>query len=703
MPRKKNAMVPAWSPSVDQHASQLFTEKLASSGLTLEDAQKLSMQCLTAPQTQALSPQFKKLCSLKINYLDPTGKPCPDLPGAEPYFRLRYLEVGTGFEAQAEKSLRYEQPAGTIPVVYYPSNFEGWPQLLERYSEDLIITEGELKAAKACKEGFPTIGLGGVTSWKAKRKGIEFLPTLEIIRWTRRKVFICFDSDYHENPQVCAALQELAEALGRRGAFVHVISLPTIPGLKKVGLDDFFVHADGDGDSQFTTLMKVAPQLGHCQMLFDLSKKYIYVQDPGLIINQSTFAKTSPAAFTGHLESTQEYQHVTLNKDGEVIYKQMSASTAWLAWPLRNEVARITYAPGAERYVLEADARLFNIWPGWGCEPREGKATMFFKLIDHLFTGAEPEAKAWFIKWLAAPLQRPGLKLFTSVLIHGLKEGTGKSLVGVTMQKIYGKNYTEIKQADLYGGFNEWAEGKQFVLADDITGTNKRQEADLLKKMITQTEMRVNVKYVPSYTIPDCLNYLFTSNQPDALFLGDNDRRNFVHEVLVDPMPHQWYLDYIEWLNDKGAGEIFYQLMQVDLKGWSHAAPALRTAAKDRMTQDVRSDLGAWVRDLLATPDAVTKVGEIVVSKDLFTNKELLQFYDPEQRTGTTAGGLGRELGRAGVKQVLGGKPVRLPSGEQARLYIIRNADKWVNQEGSKSIIEHLTTWDQVKTKKRKY
>jgi hypothetical protein len=121
------------------------------------------------------------------------------------------------------------------------------------------------------------------------------------------------------------------------------------------------------------------------------------------------------------------------------------------------------------------------------------------------------------------------------------------------------------------------------------------------------------------------------------------------------------------------------------------------------MTQDVRSDLGAWVRDLLATPDAVTKVGEIVVSKDLFTNKELLQFYDPEQRTGTTAGGLGRELGRAGVKQVLGGKPVRLPSGEQARLYIIRNADKWVNQEGSKSIIEHLTTWDQVKTKKRKY
>ena len=58
-------------------------------------------------------------------------------------------------------------------------------------------------------------------------------------------------------------------------------------------------------------------------------------------------------------------------------------------------------------------------------------------------------------------------------------------------------------------------------MGDDVTGSDKRADADFLKKLITQKELRVNVKYLPAYTVKDCINYFFTANHPDSFFLED--------------------------------------------------------------------------------------------------------------------------------------------------------------------------------------
>jgi hypothetical protein len=262
-------------------------------------------------------------------------------------------------------------------------------------------------------------------------------------------------------------------------------------------------------------------------------------------------------------------------------------------------------------------------------------------------------------------------------------------MIGYTMGRIYGKNFTEIRQSDLHANFNEWAECKQFVLGDDVTGSNKRQDADMLKKLITQQELRLNPKYVPSYVVPDCINYLWTSNQPDAFFLEDTDRRFFIHEVTVEPLPEEFFVDYSLWLDSGGASALFDHLLKLDLGDFNPAAPALRTSAKERMTEDARSDLGTWVRQLLRTPDAILKVGDAAMEGDLFTNRQLLSLYDPSGHTGTTANGLGRELKRAGARQVLDGAPVSLPDGAQDRLYIIHNQDRWVDAD-RQQVTDHL-------------
>lgn len=688
--------------TTDHKAQGLGEAKLKSSGLTLTDAKQLHMSCLSVNQTAKLHPSFNQRCSLKIEYYDHLGKPLPDWPQAKPFYRLRYLEASTDFDAvTSKKPVRYVQEPNTAPVAYYPQNFDGWPSLCKDINEPLIITEGELKAAKACKEGFPTLGLGGVYNWRSNKLGIEWLPSLEPIKWVRRHVYVCFDSDYKTNPMVCHALRQLAEELHRRGAFVYLVSLPQLHGLEKVGLDDYLMHAGPSANEMFRELLVNAEPLGLTAPLWDLNSKYVYVQNPGLIVDQATYFKATPGAFKEHLQAPVQYQERQLKADGTISYKTVSAAAAWMKWPLRTEAGKLTYAPGDPAFTKSIPT-LFNTWPGWGVQPKKGDAKPFLKLIDHLFTGAEPEAKEWFLNWCAYPIQHPGLKMFSSAVLHGVRHGTGKSFVGYSLGRIYGENFTEISQMDLHNSFNEWAEGKQLVMGDDVTGSNKRQDADFLKKLITQRELRVNPKYIPSYVVPDCINYFFTANQPDSFFLEDDDRRSFIHEVTVGPLDEEFYLEYELWLDTGGSSALFQWMLDRDTKDFNPAAPAFRTSAKERMISNVQSDLAGWVRQLIATPDHVLRIGEIKLDKDLFTAKELLQFYDPTGHTGTTANGLGRELSRAGVRQVYSGRPLRLSDGSQYRYYAIRNMEHWLTKAQPQALIKHLESWDKQKVAKKK-
>lgn len=675
-------------------------DKLASSGLTLEDAEQLGITILSPEMTGSLHQSFESLASLRFDYFDLDGNPQKPQPKWPAIYRLRYLDKPNDFSQVSEaKPRRYTQEPGSGVGVYFPTNTD-WSVLRDDPSESLIITEGELKAAKACKEGFPTIGLGGVYNYRSSKMGLSFLPLLEKINWVKRKVYICYDSDFRTNEKICSAINMLADELVERGALPHMVSLPDVTDEGKTGLDDFLVH---ETHQALIDLLVSSQPLTLAKPLWALNEQVVYINDPGLVLKRATMQKIAPGAFTQHAYAAVNYAERIVKADGSVSLKKTSAAGGWLKWPLRLEAERMTYNPGDGEFVENKTDRapLYNIWPGWGCQPKKGDVAPFLALVDHLFRHAEPAAKQWFLCWCAYPLQYPGVKLFSSVLMYGIRHGTGKSLIGYTLGMIYGKNFTELGSADLHANFNEWAEAKQFVMGDDVTGSNKRQDNDMLKRMITQKELRVNTKFVPSYVVPDRINYLFTSNHPDAFFLEDDDRRFFIHEVTVGPLEEEFYVEYDLWLHMGGAEAVFYYLQHMDMAAFNPAAPAFRTSAKERMIADVQSDLGAWVRRLMSSADEMLVMGQAKLSHDVFTNKQLLALYDPSGKTGTTANGLGRELRRAGVVQALGGKPVKTTVG-QDRYYIIRNLDQWRGASVS-AITSHLMTESVTPPKKPKY
>lgn len=641
----------------------LALRKLKASGLTPQDFKALRCKALLGSQVRALDlPAYP---ALQLPYFDLRGKPTS-------FYRLRYLvDVPTKNGADP---LRYIQLPGTLNEVYLPPLLSSsWAKIATNPDVSLVITEGELKAAAACKAGVPTLGLGGVWCFKSASRQLPLLPIFHEIAWSGRTVYLAYDSDTAVNADVAAAVGALGRELLALGALPRIVQLPVLKGLAKTGLDDLLV---AKGAKALPPLLLSSKPYATSAALYELNAEVVYIRDPGLVVQLSTGQRLRPKDFTAHAYANRYYHEEQPTRDGPKLVKK-PAAPAWLGWEQRAELRRLTYRPGQER-VTGAKHDELNTWPGWGCAPRKGNVDPWRKLLDVLFRD-QPASRRYVEQWLAYPLQHPGTKLFTAVVLWGTHTGTGKSMLGYTMKAIYGKNFVEIGDRELADGRNEWAQSKQFVMGDDVTsGEHRKQVADRLKAMITQEQIRVDAKYVPLISLPDCLNYYLNSNHLDTVLIEDKDRRYFIHEVKGPPLTLAWATSYMRWRDaEGGAAALHYHLLHLPLAGFDPHAPAPMTLAKAMMIEAGLSDVGVWVRRVRDDPDALLRLGDAKLSGDLWTNGELLHLFDPEGRTRVSANGLGRELTRAGILHAAQGMPVPTATRGSARLYAVRNGTLW--------------------------
>ena len=647
----------------------LLKAKLDSSGILPTTAKRLRLELLSSLALKAKLPTAQPVASLLIPYWDARGKPTE-------FFRVRYLEPLPGFASAVAKPQRYIQPPGTVNEVYLPPLFaKHWEVILADANTPLYITEGELKAACACQAGLATMGLGGVEVWRSSRAGLPMLPTLETTNWAQREVFVVYDSDLATNPNVLRAQNQLCSALVQRGAKPRIVALPNTPDGQKQGLDDYLV---ANGKENFELLAQSAVNLSEAQALWGMNESVVNIRHPAMVLEQGTGAIMSANTFLYHTYANRKHTVFRTTATGAPTSKVVSTAKEWLEWPQRYELNGVTYAPGLPSVTPN---RLWNSWRGWGLEPKAGDLKPWHWLMEFVFKGQHASRK-WFEQWLAYPLQHPGTKLFSAAVIWGVAHGSGKTLIGHTMLRIYGTNGKEVKSDNLKKGFNSWAKDTQFVLGDEITGSDKRAEADTLKGMITQQQLTINIKYQPEYTVPDCVNYFFTSNHPDAFFLEDDDRRMFVHELAGSPASREKYEWYDKWYKGSGAAALFHYLLALPTEDFNPRAEALQTTAKQAMIADNKSELGAWVAGLKDSAEAQLVWCGHRAAKDcaLFSSDQLRQCLDPEHTRNITANAVGRELKRAGFAQVNRGGPVRTAGGLM-RLFAIRSVADWVAAE----------------------
>lgn len=672
---------------VSKELLELAMDKLRSSGLDHIEPARLGIEILNAPETAAVAPNFPALPALRIRYWDPrtkgARKPLSHRPLWPPFERIRI--IGPSIQNAKGKELRYLQAPNLGVCAYFPPNFD-WEPVLDDPFTPIFITEGELKAAKGCDMGLPCIGLGGVSNISSQSTGVGFLPELAAVNWIQRNVYIVFDNDGQPKPDVLMAINRLGTELEQRGAVPWLLRLPIGDGGTKVGLDDYFVQ--GHTLAEFMQLVAARESLTLARELWKLNEQVVKVLDPSVVVIAETGKMLKLDAFKAHWSNVRVPEQV-LTKDGEMSLKQVPLGDRWLTWGCRRSVTGITYVPGGERFI---DGDTFNTWTGWGCEPRKGDVEPFKKLLDHIFGNTKEgrEARRWMLQWLAYPLQHPGTKLYTSVLLWSHEHGTGKTLIGYVMREIYGwKNTSEIGQKHMHGDFNGFAENKAFIIGDEITGSDRREVADQMKSLITQTMIRINQKHIPEYDLPNLCNFYLTSNRASAIYVEDDDRRYFVWEVQ-SKAPLDFFREFDTYYkSDAGKSAIHHYLLSIDTRDFNPLAPAPMTEAKARMFEDSLSSHGAWARRLKDSPDAYLRVGKAPLQGDLYTAHELLRLFEQEGPTSVKANTLGMELKAAGIPQLpqlRWGNPER-----RDRFFAVRNAEMWLKAPAS-AIKKHLET-----------
>lgn len=230
---------------------------------------------------------------------------------------------------------------------------------------------------------------------------------------------------------------------------------------------------------------------------------------------------------------------------------------------------------------------LLNTWKGWPMKPVPGKCDVLLDLIAYL-CGKEQNGSdvyEWLLSWMAWPLQNPGAKMSSAVIMHG-PQGTGKTTIFKVLCKIYGQYGLVVDQDAIEDKFNsDWGENRLFILAEEIVSRMEIWHVkNKLKNLVTGDTIRINPKGLVAYNQKNHLNIVYLSNENQPLPLENDDRRHLV--IYTPPALSEKFYDELNAELENGGVEAFYDfLMRRDLS-------AFHPKKRPPMTQAKRNLIG---------------------------------------------------------------------------------------------------------------
>lgn len=185
------------------------------------------------------------------------------------------------------------------------------------------------------------------------------------------------------------------------------------------------------------------------------------------------------------------------------------------------------------------------------------------------------------LKWIAYPLQHPGAKMQTAVVMYG-HEGTGKNLFWDAVAQIYGEYGGFITQFQLQSQFNDWASRRLFIVANEVlTRMELRHMVGYLKNLITEKRIPIETKNMPVREEDNHMQLVFLSNELQPLVVSPGDRR---YVVIRTPPQREgdYYAKVSEELAAGGAEGLYHYLLELPLGDFNaHTKPPITDAKRD--------------------------------------------------------------------------------------------------------------------------
>lgn len=270
---------------------------------------------------------------------------------------------------------------------------------------------------------------------------------------------------------------------------------------------------------------------------------------------------------------------------------------------------KMSFRPDIHERVWEQNnISYFNTFAGLKKIQPTGSKVHVTRFLDHLkyLTSNELEFEH-LVNYIATAICYPEKKIRHAVLMVSPYEGTGKSsfqaLFDTVLKSETGHCYvSQGNNSAIAKGYNEFIDSNLVTFFHDI-GQDKYSVMDEVKTWITEERLRINGKYAKNYVTDNYTNFFLSSNNINALPIGDFDRRFFIIECRQKPKPPEYYKKLKESFTD-GAGDIL-KFLETKKDNLDIYAPPPMTYSKKLMQAQSRSEVAILLDELYESEDPI--------------------------------------------------------------------------------------------------
>jgi len=298
----------------------------------------------------------------------------------------------------------------------------------------------------------------------------------------------------------------------------------------------------------------------------------------------------------------------------EIACKERRLGELFLTYHQRGRLERY-YTFDCVPYSLHGDPtpkHTLNVFQGYPLSkvtytPVDIKQTAIWQWLWIAWANRSDYKMNWLLNALAVKLQKPAKKLCKFIVAYSIETGSGKTTMRYFLQALFDSVFFCEALKNLTGEFSSQQLGKQWCIIDDVEKLTKSQSA-ALKGRITSNTFEYRKMYSDPIRMNCYMDLIASSNSPNPIFIGTNDRRSELVEINPELKGNREFWDrvYDEFKSTDIMASWYHVLLGRDLTGvsfgeqyrFSHDAIAsqkvqnLRSAYRFLMTYFERSD---WV------------------------------------------------------------------------------------------------------------
>lgn len=204
------------------------------------------------------------------------------------------------------------------------------------------------------------------------------------------------------------------------------------------------------------------------------------------------------------------------------------------------------------------------------------------------------------LDFLAYSAQHQGQKIHHALVLGSTHEGVGKDTLLEPLRHVIGRAYVkEIGPEVLARPFNQYVVGTKLLVVQEMHNFERKATMNRMKPLIAAPPhaLEVNTKGRPEFFVPNLLNVVIFTNEPDALAVSRTDRRYFVSWNDDPPQDKAFYDRIWAWYERGGMELVGAWLLQRDVKAFNAHGRAPITEALKEMGRAARPPLQEWIED----------------------------------------------------------------------------------------------------------